>query len=142
IIICTVSDAPQFAPAEREEEFYVCGSFTVEGQLFFIMVAVTHFIFFQSERRQPVQAETLPVVKPLQICIRFAEELQLHLLELPCTECKVTRRNLISEGFTDLSNTERQFLSGGTLHIFKVYKYTLGSLRAKIYGILRVLCYS
>src|SRR5699024_2069176 len=111
IIICTVRDAPQLAPAEREEKFHVCGSLAVEGKLLFVMVAVTYFIVFQSERRQPVQAEALPVFKAFQVSILFAEEFQFHLLELSCTECNVARRDLIAERFSDLSDTERQLLS-------------------------------
>ena len=75
------------------------------------MVTVTYFVFFQSEFRQPVQTEVFPIIKPFQICIRFAEELKLHLLKLSRTECKVTRCDLVSERFSDLSDTKRKFLS-------------------------------
>ena len=44
-----------------------------------------------------VQTELLPVVKPLKVCIRFAEEFQFHLFELSGTECKVTRCDLVTE---------------------------------------------
>ena len=106
VIICTVSDSPQLTPSEWEKELNVCSSLTVEGKLFLIMVTVTYFLIFQS-----VQAEALPVIKPLKVCVRFAEELKLHLLELSCTECKVTRCDLVSERFSDLSDTKRKFLS-------------------------------
>lgn len=38
------------------------------------------------------------------------------------TECEVTRCNLITEWFTDLSDTKWQFLSGGTLYILEAYE--------------------
>ena len=97
VVICTVSDSPQLAPSEREEEFHVCCRLAVEGQFFFIVIAIAYFVVFESEGRQPVQAEALPVIKPLKIRIRLAEELKLHLLELSCTECKVARCDLITE---------------------------------------------
>ena len=38
IIICTVSDAPQLAPSEREQELDVCRALAVEGELCLVMV--------------------------------------------------------------------------------------------------------
>ena len=74
------------------------------------------------------------------ICTRLTEELKLHLLELSCTECKVPRCDLVTERFTNLSDTEWKFLSGCTLYILEVYKDTLCCLRTKIYCILSILC--
>ena len=104
------------------------------------MIADTHLFFFHSKRFQPVDTEVSPIIKPLQIGIRLAEELKLHLLELSGTECKVTRCDLITERFTDLSDTKRDFLSGCTLYIFEVYENALCCLRTKIYGIFCILC--
>ena len=75
------------------------------------MVTVTYFLILQSKRMQPVQAEALPVCKPLKVCIRLAEELKLHLLELTGTECEVTRCDLVTEGFTDLTDTKWNLLT-------------------------------
>ena len=139
VIVGTVCDTPQLAPAEREEELDIGSCLRVERQFFFLMVTNPHFLVFDTQLFQPVHTVIFPVSEPFQICIRFAEELQLHLLELSGTESKVTRRNLVTEGLTDLSDTERNFLSGSSLYIFKVDKNTLGSLRTKVYRVLRVL---
>src|SRR5699024_9999342 len=129
-------------PSEREEEFHVRSCLTVEGKLLFVVVAVAYFIVFQTERRQPVQAEALPVVEPLKVCIRLAEELKLHLLKLSCTERKVTRCDLVAEGFSDLSDTERKLLSGCTLYVLEVYEDSLRGLRTEIHCILRIFRYA
>ena len=97
VIIRTGSDSPELTPSEWEKELNVCSSLAVEAQLFLVMVTVTYFLILQSKRMQPVQAEALPISKPLKVCVRLAEELKLHLLELTGTECKVTRCNLVTE---------------------------------------------
>ena len=81
-------------------------------------------------------------MEPFQIGIRLTEELQLHLLKLSGTEGEVTRCNLITERFSNLRNTEREFLSGSSLHIFKVNENTLCCLRTKIHRILCILRYT
>ena len=105
-------------------------SLAVETEFFLIMITVTDFFFLQSQAIQPVQADLFPLREPFQVCIRFAEELQLHLLKLTGTESKVSGSNLITEGFSDLGNTKWQFLSGSSLYVFKVYKNSLGRLRS------------
>ena len=64
-------------------------------------------------------AEGAPVVEPLQIGAGLAEELQLHLLELPGTEDEVAGGDFIAEGLADLADAEGQLLAGGTLHILR-----------------------
>ena len=130
VIICSVSDSPELTPSEWEKEFHICGSLAVEAQLFLIMVTVTNLIILKSESTQPVKAELLPVCKPLKICIRLAEELKLHLLELTGTECEVTRCDLVTEGFTDLTDTKWNLLTGCSLYVLEVYKNTLCCLRS------------
>ncbi len=142
VIVCPVRDSPQLTPAEREQKFHICGSFAVKAQLFFVMITVAHLILFQAKRAQPVKTELLPICKPFQICIRLTEEFQLHLLKFTGTEGEVTRCNLITERFADLTNTERNFLAGGSLYIFKVYKNALCSFRSQIYGILCILSHT
>ena len=94
------------------------------------MVTVTYLILLKAKGTKPVKTKLLPVCKPLQVCIRLTEELQLHLLKLTGTECKVTWCDLITEGFTDLSNTKWNLLSGSSLYILEVNKNTLCSLRS------------
>ena len=61
------------------------------------MVTGSHLIILDSEILEPVDTEASPVLKPLHICTRLAEELKLHLLELSCSKCEVTRCYLISK---------------------------------------------
>ena len=89
------------------------------------MVAQAQLILFHTERLQPVKTEASPVLEPLKIRPRNAEELQLHLFKLTCTEGKVARCDLVTEGLSDLSDTKRQLLSGSTLYVLKVDKDTL-----------------
>ena len=108
----------------------ICGSLAVEAQLLFVMVTVTNFLILQAKRMQPVQAEALPVCKPLKVCVWLAEEFKLHLLELTGTEGEVSRCNLVTEGFTDLADTKRNLLTGGSLYVLEVYEDTLCCLRS------------
>ena len=94
------------------------------------MIAKTHLVFLNAQSQQPVTAEASPVLEPLQISARLTEELQLHLLKLTGTEGKVSGSNLVTEGFTNLTDTKGNFLSGGTLYVLEVYKNTLSSLRS------------
>ena len=140
VVIGTVCNSPQLTPSEWEQEFNIGCSLAVEAKLFRRMVSRTHFILFHAKALQPIDTETSPILEPLKVGTRLAEEFQLHLLELTGTESEVTRCNLVTERFTDLADSERNFLSGSTLYVFEVYEDTLCSLRTKIYGVLRILC--
>ena len=69
----------------------------------------------------------------------FAEEFQLHLLKLSGTESEVTGCDLVTEGLTDLTDTEGNFLSGSSLYILEVYEDTLCGFGTEIYRVLRIL---
>ena len=75
------------------------------------MIPGPHFFRLNAQVLKPVNAILLPVCKPLQIRSRLAEKFQLHLLKFSGPECKVAGRNLIPEGFSDLTDTEGKFLS-------------------------------
>ena len=92
------------------------------------MVTQSHLILLDSKGNEPVTAEASPVLEPLHIGAGLAEELQLHLLELSGTESEVTGCDLITERLTNLSDTERNLLTGSSLYIFKVNENTLCSL--------------
>ena len=94
------------------------------------MVPGAHLLVLHAQALQPVDAELFPVSKPLQIRSRRAEELQLHLLELPGAERKVARRDLISKGLADLPDAEGDLLPGSPLDILKVDKNALSRLRS------------
>ena len=139
IVIGTVCDTPQLAPSEREQKFQIGRRLAVEAQLFRRMVARAHLIRLDAKCLQPVDAVLFPVCKPLKVGSRFTEELKLHLLELSGTESKVTRCDLVTERFTDLTDTKRDLFAGGSLYVLEVYKDTLCSLRTQIYGVFCIL---
>ena len=103
------------------------------------MIAQAKLVLRDSEGGQPVLAERSPVLKPFQIRPWFTEKLHLHLLKLTGTECKVARRNFISERLPDLADAERDLLSGSPLNILEVDEDSLGCLRTQIDRILRIL---
>ena len=102
------------------------------------MVAQAHVFLFHAQAQQEVLAVILPIVEPVQIGVRLAEELALHLLELPDAENKVARRDLVAEGFADLAHAERQLAARGALDIGVVDKDALRRFRPQIDLILGV----
>ena len=142
VIVCPVSDSPEFSPSEREQELNIGRRLAVEAELLLGMITKSQLIVLQSEIIEPFMAEASPVIEPLQIGVRLAEELQLHLFKLTGTEGEIARRDLVTEGFSDLTDAERNFLAGGSLYILEVHKNALCGLRTQIYGILRVLGYA
>ena len=142
VVIGTVCNAPQLTPvAKGEGIFDVRGSLGIERKLFLVMITETKVLLLDSQGEQPVPAEVLPVLEPLQIGIRFAEEFHLHLLELTGTEGEVSGSNLIAEGLADLADTKRQMLSRRALYILKVDKNTLCRFRTKVDGVGGILRY-
>ena len=139
IVVGSVRDTPELAPAKREGELDISGCLRIEAELLRRVISGTKHILRNSKRKQPVKAELLPVCEPLEVRIRLTEELELHLLELSRTEGEVTRCDLVTEGLTDLADTERKLLTGRTLYVLEVYEDTLCGLRTEIYGILRIL---
>ena len=101
------------------------------GKLLLIVISQLYVLFLHSQRLEEIHAVLLPVGEPLQISPRRAEELQLHLLELPRPEDEIARRYLVSEGFTHLSDAEGDLFPGSTLHIFKIHEYALSSFRSQ-----------
>ena len=142
IVIGSVRDTPELAPAKREGELEIGGCLRIEAELLRRVISGTKHILRDTQLQQPVKAELLPVCEPLEVRIRLTEELELHLLELSRTEGEVTRCDLVTEGLTDLTDTERKLLTGRTLHVLEVDEDTLRGLRTEIYGILRVLGYT
>ena len=139
VIVGPVRNSPQLSPAKWEQELQVSGRLAVKGELLLLMIPCTHLLILDAQGLQPVDAVLLPISKPFQIRIGLAEELQLHLFKLPCTEGKVTRRDLVAEGLSDLGNTKGNLFPGGSLNILKVYKNTLGRLRTKVNRVLSIL---
>ena len=139
VIICSISNTPKLAPAEREQELKVCRCLRIEGKLCLLMVSCTKHLFRHTEGQEPVLTELLPVCEPFKISVRLAEKLKLHLLELTRTEREVARGDFITERLTNLTDTKRQLLTRRSLDILEVYKDALCGLRTEIYGILCIL---
>ena len=139
VIIRAVGNAPELAPAKREQELEVRRRLGIEAQLLRVMVAQAKVLLLHAEGEQPLLAEAAPVGKPLEVRARLAEELQLHLLEFTHAENEVARCDLVAERLADLADAERQLAARGALHVDEVHKDALRRLRAEIHGVLRVL---
>ena len=62
VIVGAVGNAPEFAPAEREEELKVGSGLGVEAELLGVMIAQTEVLVLQTDGEQEVVAEAAPVV--------------------------------------------------------------------------------
>ena len=142
VIIGSVRNAPQLAPAEREFIFDICCTLAVVRQFFRRVISQTDCILCHIQAQQEVFAVFSPVIQPFQICTGFAEEFQLHLFKFSGTEGEVTGCDFVTEGFTNLTDTEGQFFSCGSLHIFEVYEDTLCGFGTQINHVFRILCYA
>ena len=68
----------------------------------------------------------------------FDEKLHFHLFELASPENKIAWRDFVSEGFADLSDSERDLLARGLLHVQEVDVNSLSGFRAQINDRCRV----
>ena len=98
------------------------------------MVAELQIFFFDTETEEPFFAEVFPVIEPFEVGTRFAEEFQFHLLEFAHAENEVSGRDLVTEGFTDLTDAERNFRTRGALYVEEVDEDALRRLRTEING--------
>ena len=139
VVVGPVGDAPELAPAEGEQVLDVGGGLGVERQFLLLVVPEPHVFFLHAQGEEPVLAVVLPVVEPVQVGVGLAEELALHLLELPGAEGEVAGGDLIAEGFADLADAEGQLLPGGALDGGEVHKDALSGLGAEVDLTLGVL---
>ena len=75
VVVGSVGNAPQLAPAEWEQVLKVGSRLGVEAKLLCGMVTQTQVLFFDVQAKQEVFAEASPVLEPLKVCARLAEEL-------------------------------------------------------------------
>ena len=123
-------DSLKLLEAEREVEFDVSGGICIVRKLLMVMetvVAVTH-----AEGLMPCKTVLFPCLEPVEFRTRLDEELHLHLLEFPHPEDELAGHNLISEGFSYLSYSERNLHAAGLLHIQVVHEYSLCRFRTQI----------
>ena len=139
IVIRPIRHAPELAPAEGEAELEVRCGLGVEAQLLGIVVPEPQVFILHAQGQQEVVAVGTPVIEPLKVGARLAEELQLHLFELTDPEDEVARGDLVAEGFADLTNAEWDLPAAGPLNVGKVHEDALGRLGPQVHRVLRVL---
>ena len=137
--VAKVIKGPQLAPAKGEHKLNIGGGVGIVGKFFLLMIPQPEVFILDTQIQQEVVAVILPVLEPLKVGARLAEELQFHLLKLAGTEGEVARSNLVAEGLAYLTNAERNLLTGGALDILEVYEDALCGLRTQIQLVLRVL---
>ena len=96
-------------------------------------------LFLDAQTLEPLVTVVAPVVEPLQIRSRHAEELKLHLLKLADTEDEVARRNLVAEALANLAYAERQLAARRARNIREVDEDALSRFRTQIDFVARVL---
>src|SRR6476620_1802804 len=80
----------------------------------------------------PLHSLGFPVLEPFHIRTGLDEELHLHLLKFTRAENEIPRRDFVSESFSDLRNSKRNFLPRGLLNIQEVHVRSLRSFRPQI----------
>ena len=96
------------------------------------MVVITVVFIAHAKGLMPCQTRLFPVVKPLHFGAGLAEKLHLHLLKLAHTEYKLAGHNFVTEGLSNLCDTERQLLTRCLLHVQEVHKDALGGFRTQV----------
>ena len=106
----------------------------------FLVIMITVVLITHTESLVPSQTNLLPILKPLHLSTRLAEELHLHLRELTHTEYELTGNNLVTESLTNLADTEWHLHTAGLLNTQVIYEDTLSSLRTEIYLACSIAC--
>ena len=123
-------DTLQLLETEREIKLNIGGCIGIMSK--FLVIVETIVFCAHSEVHMPFHTGFLPVFEELHLSSRPAEELHLHLLELPHTEDELTGYNLISECLSYLGDTERNLHTAGFLDIEILHENTLCGLRTEI----------
>ena len=132
VVVGSVGNAPELAPAEREQILKVSRRLGIEAKLLCGVVAQAEILLLQTDLQQEVLAVAAPVLEPFQIGVGLAEEFQLHLLKFADAENEVAGRDLIAEGFADLADAERDLAARSALDIGKVDEDALCRFRTEI----------
>src|SRR5688572_8393978 len=102
------------------------------GELFVVMLS--ELCRRGTQGQMPSHAGVSPLLVPIQFGARTYEELHLHLLKFTHPKDKLTGDDLISKSLSDLGDSEGNLHSCSLLHIQKVHKNPLCSLRTQING--------
>jgi hypothetical protein len=102
------------------------------------MIPHANILHFHAEGFEPVYTEIPPVFEPFQIRSRFAEEFQLHLLKLSCSEREIAGSYLVAEGFAYLGDSERYLFSRRSGYISEIDKDALSRFRSQKQFRLRI----
>src|SRR6185437_1020704 len=132
VVIAAMGDSFKLAPAPREFVFDVAGADGIERQFFLAMLAQTQIVSLEAEILIPLEALITPLRIPLLAGFRFAEKLDLHLLELARAEDELFGRNLITETLAHLRDAERNFHARGIADVLKVDEDSLCRLGAQV----------
>src|SRR4029079_845634 len=98
----------------------------------FYMIMKTIFFFRDPEAQVPFHSYFLPGLIPFFLCTGTNKVLHLHLFKLSHAENKLSCYNFISECFSNLCDTKRNFQATCFLDIQKVYKDPLGCFGSQI----------
>ena len=130
-----VGDALELAPlraGEAEAVLQVHGALGVVGELLGGVLIQAQVVLADAQVGVPGLAVVDPVLVPLLVGARLAEELQLHLLELAGAEDEVARRDLVAEGLAHLADAEGRLLAGRAHDVGEVDEDALGGLGAQV----------
>ena len=81
----------------------------------------------------PLQADFLPLLEPLQLGAGLYEELHFHLLEFAHAEDELACHDFVTEGLTDLCNTEGNFHAARLLYVQVVDENALCRLGTEVH---------
>ena len=124
----------EFMLTEGELKGNVGTSLGIMGKFLLGVNLFAQKVFRQADPREP----SLPDVDPFPMIFRpfvFSggnEIFNFHLLELPRPKDEVTRRNLVTEGFSDLSDAKGNLHPARIHYVLEVCKDSLGGFRTKV----------
>jgi len=123
-------DSFQLFESEWKFKFDICCCIGIMCQ--FLMVVESITILRHTQRLMPFDTCLFPVFIPFKLCSGAYKKLHLHLFKFTHTEDKLTRHDLVTEGFSYLGNTKRYLHTPGFLYIKVVYKNSLCRFRTKV----------
>ena len=133
--IGAVGDPLELAPlrtGESEAVLQVDGALGVVGELLLRVLVEPDVPRIDAQIHVPGPAVVDPVLVPLLVGARLAEELHLHLLELAGAEDEVARGDLVAEGLADLADAEGRLLAGRAHDIDEVDEDALSGLGSQV----------